>query len=89
MNSKLSDEVLGDALAVSLARMLAAANKRANELGVEASQSLISIAQDIRGGETHWRVNYGAKDYVGRRGGDLMIEVNPVDYSIAKVLRGQ
>jgi len=69
--------------------VLAAANQRAHELGVDANKCLISIAQDIRGGETHWRVNYGAKDYVGRRGGDLMIEVNPVDYSIAKVLRGQ
>lgn len=89
MNLNLPDEVLGDALAVSVARMMAAANKRARELGVDASQCLISIAQDSRGGDSHWRVNYGAKEYVGRRGGDLIIDVNPVDCSIAKVLRGQ
>jgi hypothetical protein len=89
MNPNLSDEVLGDALAVSLARMMAAANKRARELGIDASQCLITIAQDSRDGSANWRVNYGSKEYVGRRGGDLIIDVNPADCSIAKVLRGQ
>jgi hypothetical protein len=89
MNSNLPDEVLGDSLAVSLARMMAAANKRARELGVDASQCLITISQDSRSGEMRWRVNYGAKEPIGRRGGDLIIDMNPVDFSIAKVLRGQ
>jgi hypothetical protein len=69
--------------------VLTAANKQARELGVDASQCLITISQDSRGGETRWRVNYGAKEAVGRRGGDLIVDVNPTDYSIAKVLRGQ
>lgn len=89
MNANLSDDFLRDALAVSLARMMAAANQRARELGVDASQCLITIAQSSQTGETSWRVNYGAKDFVGRRGGDLVIDVNPADGSIAKVLRGQ
>src|SRR5437879_13179831 len=89
MNPNLFDEVLGDALAVSVARMMAAANKRARELGVDAGQCVISIAQNAIDGETRWRVDYGVKSYVGRRGGHLVIDVNPVDYSIAKVLRGQ
>lgn len=89
MNLNLPDDILDDALAVSLARMLAAANKRARELGVDAKQCSISIAQNGLDTDANWRVNYGAKDYVGRRGGDLIIDVNPVDCSIAKVLRGQ
>ena len=71
MNPNLSDEVLADALAVSLARMMAAANKRARELGVDASQCSITIVQGSHAGETNWRVNYGVKEHVGRRGGDL------------------
>ena len=89
VNANLPDEVLNDALAVSLAQMMAVANQRARELGVEASQCIISIAQPSCGGESHWRVNYGAKEFVGRRGGDLVIDVNPGDCTIAKVLRGQ
>ena len=69
--------------------VMAVANQRARELGVEASQCIISIAQASYGGESHWRVNYGAKEFVGRRGGDLVIDVNPGDCTIAKVLRGQ
>jgi hypothetical protein len=89
MNANLPDDVLGDAIAVSMARVMAAANKRARELGVDAGQCVISIAQEATDGVPRWRVNYGAKNYVGRRGGDLVIDVNPADYSIAKVLRGQ
>ena len=89
MNANLPENVLSDSLAISVARMMAVANQRARELGVDANQCLISIAQAPRGGESLWRVNYGEKDFVGRRGGDLVIDVDPADCSIAKVLRGQ
>ena len=89
MTPDMPEEVLTDAVAISLARMVAAANKRALELGIDAVQSRITISQRDTGDETIWRVNYGIKDYVGRRGGDLVIDVNPADYSIANVLRGQ
>jgi hypothetical protein len=36
-----------------------------------------------------WRINYGPKDYVRRRGGDLIIEIDPTDASVRQVLRGQ
>ena len=89
MSADLPDDVLKDDLALSLARMMAAANKRARELGVDASQSLITITQRANGAETLWRINYGAKNYIGRRGGDLMIDLNPRDGSIQNELRGQ
>ncbi len=82
-------DFLNDPIAILVARMIAAANKRARELGVDAGQSLITISQRPAGGEMVWRVNYGPKDYIGRRGGDLIIDVNPADCSIAKVLRAQ
>ncbi len=89
MAATLSPEVLQDDIAVSLARVIAAANKRARQMGVDVPQSLITITQHSRNGALLWRVNYGSRDYVGRRGGDLIIDVDPNDASIKQVLRGQ
>ncbi len=89
MAVELTAEVLQDDIAVSLARVIAAANKRARELGVDVVQSLITITQLPLNGNLLWRINYGPKDYVGRRGGDLIIEVDPSDASIQRVLWGQ
>ena len=85
----LAADVLQDDLAVSLARAIAAANKRAHELGINAVQSLITITQQSSNSDALWRINYGPKDYVGRRGGDLIIDVDPIDASIKNVLWGQ
>lgn len=88
MSATLTADVLQDDLAVLLARVLATVNKRARELGVDVLQSFITITQSFDNGSS-WRVNYGPKDYIGRRGGDLIIEVDARDISIKQVLRGQ
>jgi len=88
MSATLTADVLQDDLAVLLARVLATANKHARELGVDVLQSFITITQSFENG-ARWRVNYGPKDYIGRRGGDLMIEVDAGDITIKQVLRGQ
>ncbi len=84
----LSSDVLQDDMAVSLARVMATANKHARELGVDILQSLITITQHFDDGLL-WRINYGPKDYVNQRGGDLIIEVGGDDTKIKQVLRGQ
>ena len=84
----LSSEVLQDDMAVALARVMATANKRARELGVDILQSLVTITQHFDNGML-WRINYGAKDYINQRGGDLIIEVGGDDIKIKQVLRGQ
>jgi hypothetical protein len=89
MATTLTADVLQDELAVSLARALATANKRARKLGIDVSESLITITQHALSGQLLWRINYGPKDYVGQRGGDLIIEVDPTDASVKQVLRGQ
>ena len=89
MSVALSSDVLQDDVAVTVARVIASANKRARELNVDVMQSIISLTQYSQGGSWVWRVNYGAKDYIGRRGGDLIVEVNPEDASIQRVLWGQ
>ncbi len=88
MAAVLTADVLQDDVAVSLARVMAAANKRAREAGVDVLESLITITQLMEDG-LRWRVNYGPKDYVGQRGGDLIIEVDASDASITQVLYGQ
>jgi hypothetical protein len=85
----LSSDVLQDDIAVTIARVIASANKRARELNVDVMQSIISLTQHSQDGSWVWHVNYGAKDYIGRRGGDLMVEVNPEDASVQRVLWGQ
>ncbi len=88
MTANLTADVLQDDLAIMLARALALANKRARELGIDVRNSIITITQlPLNGGL--WRINYGPKDYIGRRGGDLIIEVDPISSSIKRVLRGQ
>jgi hypothetical protein len=52
-------------------------------------QSIISLAQHSQDDSWVWKVNYGARDYIGLRGGDLMVEVNSEDASIQRVLWGQ
>jgi hypothetical protein len=84
----LTADVLQDDMAVTLARVMATANKRARELGVDVLQSFVTISQQFDNGLS-WRVNYGARDYVNQRGGDLMIEVNAEDMQIRQALRGQ
>jgi hypothetical protein len=88
MSATLTMDVLQDELAVSLARVLAAANKRAREAGVNVAHSLITITQNFEHG-LRWRINYGPKDYIGQRGGDLMIEVDANDARVTRVLHGQ
>lgn len=89
MSANLTADVFNDEIAVSLARAIAAANIRARELGIDVLHALITITQRFDNGNTLWRINYGPKDYIGRRGGDLMIEVDPNDASIHQVLWGQ
>ena len=89
MAATLTADVLQDELAISLARVMAVANKRARESGIDLLQSLITITQRSSNGGLIWRINYGPKDYVGRRGGDFIVEVEPTNASITQVLHGQ
>ena len=85
----LKDNFLQDEIAVSVAQVLASANRKAKELGVDVKESLITVSQHLAKGVWLWRVHYGARDYVGRRGGDLMIDVDPTSADIKQILRGQ
>ncbi len=89
MTIVLNKETLQDEIAVSVARILASANRKAKELGVDVKESLITGSQHLSNGVWLWRVHYGAKDYIGRRGGDLMIDIDGANADIKQILRGQ
>jgi hypothetical protein len=89
MTTRLTADVLQDDLAISLARAIAVANKKARELGIDVAQSLISIVQQPQNGNSIWQINYGVQDYVNRRGGDVLVEVDMRDATIKRVLHGQ
>ena len=88
MSMTLTKEDMADEFAVSLAHILAAANRRARQLGCDVSQSLVTISQHFEGG-SFWRINYGAKNPVAQRGGDLIVEVSADNAEVKRVLRGQ
>ena len=85
----MSSETLQDEIAISVAQVLASANRQAKELGVDVNGSLITVSQHLSKGVWLWRVHYGARDYVVRRGGDLMIDIDPANADIRQILRGQ
>lgn len=89
MPQTLDKAVLEDELAVSLARAVAAANIRARREGVELKQSLVTAAEHAGSGEVCWRISYGPREYIQRRGGDVIIEVGINDGQVRRVLRGQ
>ena len=89
MTETITAEILKDDIALSLAHVMTVANKRARELGVNIIESLITITQHFLNGNTLWLINYGPKNYIGRRGGDLIIEIDATDSSIRQVLWGQ
>jgi hypothetical protein len=85
----LPRDVLEDNVATTIATITAAANRRARELGIDVLGSRISISEQTTAGATVWRVNYGPREYVNHRGGDVIIEVDPTDGKVVQVLRGQ
>ena len=89
MTPPLTADVLQDDLALSVAHALAVANRRARESGIDVLERLITITQRSVDDGLSWQINYGPKDYIGRRGGDFMVEVDPTDASIKEVLWGQ
>lgn len=89
MSAVLSSEVLNDEIAVSVAEVLAAANREARSLGFELSEKLITVIQSDSAKGVFWRIHYGHKNPIGVRGGDLTIDVDPSTGSVIQVLKGQ
>ncbi len=81
------EEVQQDDLAMSVARALALANDAAALHGMEPGRALVTITEEPAQPRV-WRIHYGPRDYVHRRGGDLTVLVDD-ETGVLRILRGQ
>ena len=89
MSTVSLEELQQDRLAMSVARALNLANEAAVANGTEPADSLVSISEESSAAGRVWRVHYGPRDYVGRRGGDLIVFVDDSGETVQRVIRGQ
>jgi hypothetical protein len=89
MSTVSFEELRQDGLAMSVARAVALANEAAVAHGTDPAESLVSISEESSAAGRVWRVHYGPRDYVGRRGGDLIVLVDDRGQSVQRVIRGQ
>ena len=78
-----------DGLVMSVARALSLANQAAVAQGTDLSASLVTITEEPSTAGRSWRVHYGPKDYIGRRGGDLSILIDDQTATVQRIIRGQ
>jgi hypothetical protein len=78
-----------DGLVMSVARAVALANETALAHGTDPAESLVTITEEIPSAGRVWRIHYGPRDYVGRRGGDLIVLVDESSDAVQQVIRGQ
>jgi hypothetical protein len=83
------EEMQHDDLVMAVARALARANEAALARGTDPESSLVTITEEPSPTGRLWRVHYGPRDYVGRRGGDLIVVIDEKAGEIQKIIRGQ
>lgn len=83
------EDLQQDRLVMSVARALALANEAAITEGTVPIKSLVTITEESSAAGPVWRISYGPRDYVGRRGGDLIVFVDDGTQTVQRVLRGQ
>jgi hypothetical protein len=83
------EEIQRDRLVMSVARALALANEAAVAKGTDPADSLVTITEEVSTTGGLWRIHYGPRDYVNRRGGDLIVLVDEHTGAVQQVIRGQ
>jgi len=83
------DQIKNDKLAVSVARAVAVANEAAIAHGVDIGTALVTIAEESAPPDRSWRIHYGPRDYVLRRGGDFTVVVDDRSGDVKRIVRGQ
>ncbi|HEY2414317.1 MAG TPA: hypothetical protein VGI40_18880 [Pirellulaceae bacterium] len=89
MSVEILEAMQQDDLVMSVARALSAANQAATGQGTDIGSSLVTISEEGSPGGRVWRIHYGPRDYVGRRGGDLSVLVDESTATVQRVIRGQ
>lgn len=75
-------------MVMSVARALAVANEAALAEGIVPADSLVTISEEPAGEEAGWRIHYGPRDYIRRRGGDLIILVDELGREVRQIIWG-
>ncbi len=83
------DRIQRDTLALSVGQAVAAANEAAVAHGIDPQNALVTISEDPSMRERLWRIHYGPRDFVNRRGGDFIVLVDQKMGEVKKTLRGQ
>lgn len=78
-----------DRLVMSVASALSLANAAAIAEGTEPSESLVTISAEESPTRRVWRIQYGPRNYVNRRGGDLIVIVDSDTQTVQQIIRGQ
>ncbi len=78
-----------DDLVMSVARALALANEAAHSKGTDPADSLVTITEETASTGRVWRIHYGPRNYINRRGGDLIVLVDERSAAVQRVIRGQ
>ena len=86
MSSPTLDVIERDPVAMRVAGVLALANESATANGMSPFESRIAISEDEIDDHPCWRVHYGPRDYLGTRGGDLLVFINLEATVVLKVL---
>ena len=89
MSAMTMEELQQDSVAMSVARALQVANREAVTQGTDPANSMITISAESSRPQSWWRIHYGPRDYISRRGGDLIVTVDAATGHIEQVLRGQ
>ena len=82
-------DIQQDLLAMSVARALAIPNETAVAQGTDPNDSMVTITEEPSPSGRLWRIHYGPRDYVHRRGGDLIVLVDERTGGVERVIRGQ
>lgn len=89
MASVSFEEIRQDRLVMSVARALTLANEAALSEGTDPAASLVTISEENSDSGGQWRIHYGPRDYVGRRGGDLIVIIDTQNEEVRQIIRGQ
>jgi hypothetical protein len=88
MTSPTWNELMKDRLALSVARALALANVAVASHGIDPGDALVTISEEAAPPDRLWRIHYGPRDYLHRRGGDVTVLVHDRT-GVQRVLLGQ
>lgn len=89
MASPAIEDIQQDLLAMAVARALAIANETATAQGIDLAKSMVTITEEGAPPDRLWRIHYGPRDYIHRRGGDLTVLVEERSGEVRRIIRGQ